>query len=105
MTTALRRATGSEVSPGDLLKGVDLELLVGHDALEMRVLVAELLEALGVVGLETAVLVAPPVIGLLGDLEMLGDLGDNLASARSRSASRNFRTTWSGVCFRLFTAR
>ena len=51
MTTALRRATGSEVSPGDLLKGVDLELLVGHDALETRVLVAELLEALGVVGL------------------------------------------------------
>jgi hypothetical protein len=39
----------------------------------------KLLEALGVVGLEAAELLAPPVIGLLRDLEMLGDLGNILA--------------------------
>ena len=64
----------------------------------------QLLEALGVVGLEAAVLVAPPVIGLVGDLEVLSDLGDVFAFDQEPIGLLNLRTTWSGVCLRFFTA-
>ncbi len=60
MTTALRRATGSEVSPGDR------SARRSRDAWRPRRQPCPLREA--------------------------------------DSASRNFRTTWSGVCFRIFTA-
>ncbi len=73
-------APGSEVSLRDLPEGVDLELLVGDDALETGVLLGQVLEALGVVCLEAPILLAPPVIGLLRDLEVLGDLGDLFAA-------------------------
>ncbi len=56
-----------------------LELLVGHDALEAGVLPLQLAQSLGVVGLHAAELVAPPVVGLLGDLEVAGHLGEVLA--------------------------
>src|SRR5205807_229090 len=62
-----------------LLQGVDLELLVGDDPLQLGVLALELLQALDVVGLHPAVLRAPAVKRVLGDLELLGDLWDRLA--------------------------
>jgi hypothetical protein len=58
-------------SLGDLLVGADVERLVGHDLLELAVLALQLLEPLDVVGLHPAVLVAPAVQGLLGDLQRL----------------------------------
>jgi len=64
---------------GSSIERVDLEFLVGNNPLEPDVLALEFLEVLGVVGLEATVLLAPPVIGLLGDLQVLGDLGDVLA--------------------------
>jgi hypothetical protein len=61
--------------------GEVLELLVGDQALECDVLLLELLQPLGVVGLHPAVLVAPAVEGDLGDLQGLRDLGGRLALA------------------------
>ena len=55
--------------------------LIGDDALELRVLALELLQALGVVGLHPAVLVAPAVIRRLRDLQGLADLRDRAALA------------------------
>ncbi len=69
---------GSEVSPVHLLQHVDVEGLVGHDPLQPGVLALELLEALGVVGLHAAVLVAPAMEGRLGDLEVPAHLLDGL---------------------------
>ena len=43
---------------------------LANDALQLGALVLELLQALHVVGLHRAVLLAPAVMGLLGDLEM-----------------------------------
>lgn len=53
-----------------------LELLVGDQALELRVLALELLQTLDVVGLHSAVLGSPAVIGLLGDFQGFADLRD-----------------------------
>ncbi len=68
-------------SLGDLLETLDVELLVGDDLLQGRVLAPQLLELLDVFGLHSAVLVSPAVERVLGDLEGLGDLGDRLALA------------------------
>src|SRR5439155_972379 len=72
-------ATGSPVSLRDLLQPLDLHLLVRDDPLERRVLALEFLQALDVVRLHPAVLRAPAVERVLGDFELLGDLGDRLA--------------------------
>jgi hypothetical protein len=66
---------GSEVSLGQLPQGVLLQLSLGQQPLQPSILAGELLEALGVVGLEPAVLGPPPVIGRLRDLQLLGDPG------------------------------
>jgi hypothetical protein len=63
------------VSPGDLPQGIDLELFVGDDALQALVLLLQLLQALGIVGLRPPELGTPAVIGGLGDLELAADLG------------------------------
>jgi len=68
ISTARRRRDGPTSSPADLSERVDLELLVGHDALETAVLPFEVLQALGVVDLHAAELVPPPVVGRLGHL-------------------------------------
>src|SRR5205807_106231 len=70
---------GLPISRCHLLQGVDLELLVGDDPLQLGVLALELLQPLDVVGLHPAVLRAPAVKRVLGDLELLGDLWDRLA--------------------------
>ena len=62
ITTVWRRRGGRRTSLGHLFKHLDVEDLVGHDALEPAVLPLELLESFGVVGLDTAVLVPPAVM-------------------------------------------
>ena len=58
--------------------GVDLEFLVGDDPLQPGVLALQLAQPPGVVGLHPPVLVAPAVVGLLRDLDLLRRLGDRL---------------------------
>ena len=72
------RPSPIEVSLGDLLERVDLEFLVGDDPLQPRVLALQLAQPFGVVGLHPAVLVAPAVVGLLRDLDLLRCLGERL---------------------------
>jgi hypothetical protein len=55
------------------------QLRVGEQALARGVLPLEVLEPLGVVGLQPAELVAPAVVGLLGDRQLAADVGDVLA--------------------------
>jgi hypothetical protein len=62
-----------------LLQRVDVERLIGHDPLQPLVLTLQLPQALGIVGLHRAVLVAPPVIRVLADLEVPRDLDGRLA--------------------------
>jgi hypothetical protein len=88
---------GSRVSPGNLLRCPDLERLI-HDRLQTGALPLKLFQPLRVIGLHLAVLVAPAVKRLLADLDRPSCLGDRLASPSSRSASRSFRITYSGVC-------
>jgi hypothetical protein len=76
MTTARRRRDGLTSFLRDLPQRVDLQLLVGHDPLQAGVLPLEILQPLRVVGLHAAELVPPPVIGLLGHLQVPGDIGD-----------------------------
>jgi hypothetical protein len=59
---------------GDLLEHLLVQGQLGDEALEAGVLGLQLFEALGLVGLEAAVLVAPAVEGLLADAELLADL-------------------------------
>src|SRR5438874_1987451 len=56
-------------------------LFVGHDRLQARVLTLDLLQALRIVDLLPAELIAPPVIRVLADLRSARDLGDRLALA------------------------
>src|SRR5262249_17705820 len=74
-----RPAAAGRRSPlflGDLLEHLLVQGQFGDEALEPGVLGLHLLEALGLVGLEAAVLVTPAVEGLLADPQALADLGD-----------------------------
>jgi len=64
---------------GDLLEHLLVQGQLGDEALEAGVLGLQLLEALGLVLLEAAVLVAPAVERLLTDAEALADLGEGQA--------------------------
>jgi len=71
---------GSDVSRGRLSKDCVVERYVGNELLQAGVLLLELLQALGPVELETAVLLPPAlVVGLLGDSDLLASLGNALA--------------------------
>ena len=70
---------GSEVSRGRLSKDCVVERYVGNELLQAGVLLLELLQALGLVELETAVLLPPALVGLLGDSDLLASLGNALA--------------------------
>jgi hypothetical protein len=74
--------TAGAFIPSDLLQRLILEHLISDDPLELLVLALEPLQPLRVVGLHPAVLVAPPVIRLLGDLQRLGDLRNRPAVAQ-----------------------
>ena len=73
-------------------------LRVGQQPLECGVLPLQVPEPFGVVGVHPAELVAPPVVCLLGDLQLTADVSDVLALV-IRSAVASLRTTCSGVCF------
>jgi hypothetical protein len=64
---------------GDLLEHLLVQGQLGDQALEPGVLGLQVLEPLGLVGLQAAVLVPPAVEGLLADAEALADLGDGQA--------------------------
>lgn len=61
-------------SPCQLLEPLDIQRLIGDDPLQPRVLGLQLLQALHVLGLHPAELVAPPKVRLLGDLQLLDHL-------------------------------
>ena len=67
---------GLEVSLGQLLERGLLQLRFGQQSLERGVLLLQLLETLRVVGLQSAVLVTPPVIRLLGYPKLPTHRGD-----------------------------
>ena len=73
---------GSEVSLRQLLQGLRLPRLIGDDPLQPRVLTLKLAQALGVIGLHPAVLIAPAVIRRLRDLQSLANLSDRAALAQ-----------------------
>src|SRR5213593_227273 len=73
-------------------------LRAGQQPLERGVLPPQVSEPSGVAGVHPAELVAPPVVCLLGDLQLTADFSDVLALV-IRSAVASLRTTCSGVCF------
>ena len=76
------------VSPGDLLQRGLLQLRVGQQTLQRGVLLLQVLQPFGVVGLEPAELVTPAVVRLLGDRQLAADVGDVLAPwARQRPSA------------------
>ena len=64
------------------LSDEEFKELVGHDPLEPRVLLLELLEPLGLVDVHHAELLAPAVEGLLADAVLADHLRDALARLR-----------------------
>ncbi len=103
ISTARRRLDGLTSVPLQPPAGRRSQAPCGHDALQPRVFTLQLAEALNVIGLHPAELVAPPVIGLLGNLQLASHLGHISTLTQSRSASRSLRTICSGVCLRRFT--
>jgi len=85
MQTALAPPGRAQKFPREIsLRARISSSLIGDQSLQRDVLALELLQPLGVVGLHTAVLVAPAVKGVLGDLQGLGDLGNALALAEQQ---------------------
>ncbi len=76
IATAWRRRAGLTSFLRHLLQGGVVEGEIGHDVLQPGILLLELLQLLGVVGLHPAVLVPPAVEGLLRNLQVLGHCGD-----------------------------
>ena len=74
-TTTRERRFGGESCLGDELQRVDVERLIRDDPLQLGVLLLELLQALGVVGLHAALLIALAVSGRFGDFESPTSLG------------------------------
>src|SRR5690606_1850640 len=62
---------GSPVSLRDVLEHLVVEREIGHQVLQSAVLVLQLLEALGLLGLHAAVLVAPAIEGRLAHFQSL----------------------------------
>src|SRR5580658_1665120 len=60
-------APGLEVSPGDVPKDLLVQTELGHQPLQLAVLLLQLLQPLGLIRLQTAILLAPAVKGLFGD--------------------------------------
>src|SRR5215469_5950389 len=60
--------------PGDVLQDLLLQRQLRHQPLKLRVLLLRLLEPFGLLELEPAVFLAPPVVGPLGDLALASGL-------------------------------
>jgi len=66
--------SGLKNSPVHFLKHVNIQSLIHHNPIEPLILTLELPQPFRIISLHPAVLVAPPVIRLLGHLEMLTHL-------------------------------
>ena len=55
---------GLEVSPGDVLRDLLVEAQLGNQALQLAVLLIQLFQSLGLVHLQTAIFLAPAIVGL-----------------------------------------
>src|SRR5664280_519913 len=75
-------APGSPVSRGRLLEDRDVQRLLRHDLLQPAVLLLQALEPPRLLDLQAPVHLPPPVIGLLGDLELAADLRRRPATGR-----------------------
>jgi hypothetical protein len=76
-------AAGSEVSLGEPFEGGLRQLRAREQPFQRRVLPLELLQPLGIIGLQPAELVAPPVVRRLGDLQLRQTSATSLPSANS----------------------
>ena len=92
-------APGLEVSPRDVLENPLVQTRFGRQTLELAVLLPQFLQAFGLVHLQTAVLLAPPVAGLLGDPGLAACYRVCLALPTATSICRRMFTICSGVCF------
>jgi len=82
-------------------KGLERSLFqlgIGRQPFESGVLTLEILETSGILGLEPAELVAPPVIRRFRDSQSRRTAAVSLPSASSRSTAISMRTTCSGLC-------
>jgi hypothetical protein len=70
---------GLKVSRGDVLKNLLVRTQLGNQALELRVLLLQFLQPLGLVHLQAALYLAPAVIGLLCDSSFLASRRVRLA--------------------------
>jgi len=64
---------------GDILQDLLLERQIGDQPFQPGVLPLELLEPLSLLDLEAAILVAPAIVALLGDLGLFARLADGTA--------------------------
>src|SRR5690606_27318848 len=75
---------GSPVSLGDVLQRLDVQLLLRHQLLQPAVLFFQLLQSNRFGGLHPAVLVLPPQVARLADLERLQHRSQVLPGAEHR---------------------
>src|SRR5579864_341212 len=73
---------GSGVSPDGLLQDLLVESQIGHGLFEPAILFLQVLEALHVVGLHAAVLMAPAKVRLLGNAQLLTHVGHGGSTAQ-----------------------
>ena len=92
-------ATGSEFTPRHVLEDRDVERRLGDGPLEAGILLLEQLGPLGLVLLQRAVLQAPAVEGLVGDLQLLAGLRNGQTFAVELSASLSLATICSVETF------
>jgi hypothetical protein len=76
MFAAVAVGTGGTVEDPTRLRRFRTMLGLGQQPLEPGVLLLQLLQALGVLGLQAPELVAPPKVRLLADTQLPGNLGD-----------------------------
>jgi hypothetical protein len=88
---------GSELSLDDFLQDLVVEGQVGDRPAQPRILLLDLLHPFGLANLQPAILLAPPVVGLLRHADRTHGLTRRLAASRRTSTSRSFAMISSGV--------
>src|SRR5664280_1348253 len=80
ITCSIQRggARGLEVSPGSLLQDEFVQCQVGDRPAQTGILRLKLLQAFHLLGLQPAVLLAPPVIGNLAHADLANDISNVL---------------------------
>jgi hypothetical protein len=67
---------GLKVSRGSFLKDRYIQSLVSNQFLELAILLLQLLQPLSLIQTKTTVLLAPTIVSLLTDTELLADLSN-----------------------------